>query len=206
MPVNYSGIDNKANNNVDEMVEALKEKEPRAWDKCHNKILGLMTIPVSSRESIGVGAFYSNDSTEEDPIITVDVGPNEKYNIHVKEVDPSNANQFEMFALSCYLDDQGITERGSFGSFNRMRNASMSASGFMDMTDPAQVGKKINWVEMLKEATDVYFGNSETYAQGVESKKLMEKLQEWKEKVVDKILNGETEEKIQTGADAYTET
>lgn len=206
VPVNYGGTPNKSNNNVGEMAEAVREKEPRAWDKCHNKILGLMTIPVSSRESIGVGAFYSNDSTEEDPIITVDVGPNEKYNIHVKEVDPSNANQFEMFALSCYLDDQGITERGSFGSFNRMRNASMSASGFMDMTDPAQVGKKINWVEMLKEATDVYFGNSETYAQGVESKKLMEKLEEWKEKIVDKILNGETEEKIQTGADAYTET
>lgn len=205
MPMNYSGIDNKSNN-VDDTVDAVKEKEPRAWDKCHDKILGLMTIPVSSHESIGVCAFYSNYSTDEDPIITVDVGPNEKYDIHVKEVDPSNANQFEMFALSCYLDDKGITERGSFGSFNRMRSASMCAPGYMDMTDPNQVGKNINWVEMLKEATDVYFGNSETYAQGVESKKLMEKLEEWKKKVVDKILNGETEEKIQTGAGTYTET
>lgn len=56
VPVNYGGIDNKLNNNVNEMDEAVREKEPRVWDKCHNKILGLMTISVSSRESIGVGA------------------------------------------------------------------------------------------------------------------------------------------------------
>ena len=204
-PFFYGGVATHMNNK-DEMFESVKEKEPRAWDKNHNRILGVMTIPISSRESIGVGAFYSNESTEEDPIITVDAGPNEKYDIHVKEVDPANATQFEMFALSCYLDEQGITERCSFGSFNRMRNATMSSSGYLDMTDPEQTGKKINWLDMLKEATDAYFGNSETYAEGLESKKLMEMLQEWKEKVVDKILNGETEEKIQIGALSLTDS
>ena len=201
MPMNY-GVDNKSNNSIEETDSLIKTQLAKEEEKGSKKILGIMTVPVSNRESMGYCAYYSPDSTEEDPIISV-----RGYgDIHVNEVDPTNADRFEMFALSCYTDDQGITERGSFGSYNRMKNATMSASGFMDTTDPAQVGKKINWIEMLKEATDIYFRNSETYAQGVESKKLMEKLQEWKEKVVDKILNGETEEKIQTGADAYTET
>ncbi|MDO5156989.1 MAG: hypothetical protein Q4D51_13605, partial [Eubacteriales bacterium] len=48
--------------------------------------------------------------------------------------------------------------------------------------------------------------SSNTNSENVDQEKLNEKLAEWKEKVIAKILNGETEEKIQIGSQALTQT
>ena len=65
-----------------------------------------------------VGAYIPKESTEQDPIIQVDYkvnGERHVYNIHVNDVDPTNASDMEMFA---YLTYQGYIGNKIPGAIN----------------------------------------------------------------------------------------
>lgn len=82
------------------------------------KGIGLTSFPVSSMSSALVGAYIPKESTEQDPIIQVDYkvnGERHIYNIHVNDVDPTNASDMEMFA---YLTYQGYIGNKIPGAIN----------------------------------------------------------------------------------------
>ncbi|MBR5635673.1 MAG: hypothetical protein IKW81_01935 [Pseudobutyrivibrio sp.] len=82
------------------------------------KGIGLTSFPVSSMTSALVGAYIPKESTEQDPIIQVDYkvnGERHVYNIHVNDVDPTNASDMEMFA---YLTYQGYIGNKIPGAIN----------------------------------------------------------------------------------------
>ncbi|WP_155994915.1 hypothetical protein [Butyrivibrio sp. WCE2006] len=62
-------------------------------------VLGMSAIAVGPNASQTMIARYSDNSTEQNPIITVSLGDYGSYNISVKDVDPKEATQIEMFAL-----------------------------------------------------------------------------------------------------------
>lgn len=121
-----------------------------------------------------MSAFYSDQSTEQDPIIRVSSnygGEQRYYDVHVKKVDSRNASQLEMFALSCYLDDKGITDGGTYGSFSRMKAYAGNAaySKIIDLQNPNNVSVKVDWVSMFKEMANTYLQNIKTYSQYLDS-------------------------------------
>lgn len=68
-------------------------------------------------------AQYASDSTERDPVVTVQVNHGQEsltYQIHINKVNPRNATQLEMFALLSYADDQGMSDSGSSGSYQSL--------------------------------------------------------------------------------------
>ena len=155
--------------------------------------------------------MYSQQSTDEDPIIRVSSnygGEQRYYDVHVNEVNPYNASMLEMFALSCYQDDQGITNRGTYGSFTRMKAYRENAADLgYDVS-----GDKMDWVSMLNYMADVQ--QSETYTQYMDCRTLADKLKNKDylmsvihNKISDlasKIERGETEPTYQIGKKSFT--
>lgn len=173
---------------TDAFFESISSAAEIATTKRTGKSLGMTTIPYSDMLSYGMSAGYSDASTEEDPIVQVHAiygCATMTYDVHVKQVNPSNASQLEMFALCCYTDDQGITERGSFGSYSRMkvfaRNAYDNGYGGVDFQDPDQLTASINWTDLLQHIATDYFNNPLTYAQGIEARKLAQSMKQWEE-------------------------
>ena len=66
---------------------------------CNGKRIGITTVGNNAYL-----ATYADSSTEEDPVVKVG-----KYEVHVNDVDPTNATRMEMFALMSYLDDKGLS-------------------------------------------------------------------------------------------------
>ncbi len=138
--------------------------------------LGLTMIPYGNTNiSYGMVAYYSEDSTPDDPIIKVSSnygGQDRAYNVHVNRVNPKNASELEMFALLSYSDDVGITDGGSFGSFHKLKvtasNANLYGIG-EDVYDYENFTKvKQDWIEIMKSMMSVYMDIPQTYKQGVE--------------------------------------
>ncbi len=102
-------------------ISAAAEKTCEEND---SKVLGLTMIPGEGDISYGMAAQYASDSTEADPIIQVTSnykGRRVSYKVHINEVNPENASALEMFALCSYTDDKGITNRGTFGSWQKLK-------------------------------------------------------------------------------------
>ena len=66
---------------------------PSAGD---GKVIGMSAIAVGPNASQTMIARYSENSTEQNPIITVSLGDYGSYNISVKDVDPKEATQIEI--------------------------------------------------------------------------------------------------------------
>lgn len=207
----YRGYEATGNTKIDAFYNNMSSAVEKSETKGTEKVLGLTAVPYSDMMSYAMTATYSEASTDEDPIIRISSGyGGEKryYDVHVNEVNPSNASQLEMFALSCYQDDKGITDRGTFGSYTRMKSYAWNASdlgNFPDLQDPANAGTKLDWISMLKEMSQLYFGIPEAYSQGLDANKLADTLTKWKENIYNKLMSGETEVKIQIGGQALTQ-
>ena len=122
---------------------------PSAGD---GKVLGMSAIAVGPNASQTMIARYSENSTEQNPIIMVSLGDYGSYNISVKDVDPKEATQIEMFALCAYMDDKNITCPGSFGSYNRLKSYIQTAidmDELPDINNHLNSTKKINWLKGL---------------------------------------------------------
>lgn len=177
---------------TDAFFEKISSAAEVSTSKPVGKVLGLATMPYSGTMSYCMNATYADCSTEEDPVIRVGVtngNASEAYDVHVKRVNPANASQLEMFALCSYTDDQGLTERGTFGSYHRMkvyaRNARDNGYGGAGFEDPEQVLQKMDWTDLLKKIAKDYCANAVTFAQGLDVKSLTGFLEEWKKRTND---------------------
>ncbi|WP_026652127.1 hypothetical protein [Butyrivibrio proteoclasticus] len=127
-------------------------------------ILGMSGLVIGKGVTQNMIARYSEHSTDQYPVITVSLGDYGSYDVAVKDVDPSDATQIEMFALCSYLDDKNITCPGSTGSYNRLKSYIQSAIDMDELPDinsHVNAKKKINWLKgfeysMKKDITDQY--------------------------------------------------
>ena len=154
------------NNNIDNNTNATS----RSTSSNSGKNIGIMTIG-----SQGYIARYADSSTDADPVIKVG-----DYEVHVNKVDPKNATEIEMFALTSYMDDKGLTDNTGMKSFNKMRAYSKQAeyNGFIDGiadSDNAWTMSR-NWISILENAKDSYFRMPETYKQGLSAERLIGRL------------------------------
>ena len=179
---------------TDAFFEKITSAAEVSTSKPGEKVLGLATIPYSKTMFYCMNATYADSSTEEDPVIRVSVAYGKAsgaYDVHVKRVNPANASQLEMFALCSYTDDQGLTERGTFGSYHRMkvyaRNAWDNGYGGIDFDDPEQVLQKANWTDLLKKIAKDYCANAVTFAQGLDVKSLTGFLEKWQKRTNDLV-------------------
>lgn len=134
----------------------------------------------NTNQHYGMVASYSAESTSENPIILVSSnygGKNVTYEVNINEVNPRNASQLEMFALSSYMDDQGMTDGGSFGTYSKVKYYGLNASENGYNINIDDVMEKTDWIGMLKEMMSLYFDNSQTYAQGLDCKKILDVLE-----------------------------
>ena len=170
------------NNEIDAFYKDLSSASEKSTSHAVGDALALTAIPYNDSLSYGMLAFNSDRSTEEDPIIKISCnygGQQRYYDVHVNEVDPRNASAVEMFALCSYMDEKGMTDRGTFGSYSKLQamgsNASM-INGFVDLDDSSNYNVKVDWIKMLKEMANEYLKVPETYAQSLAANKLADEL------------------------------
>lgn len=143
----------------------MKAKMPETGKK-ENKTLGMGFLhDKNSPVSYGMVAKYTEDSTENNPIIRVRVTkPNgtEEYRININEVNPRNASEIEMFALCCYADDKGIGTGGTFGSWQTLNYYRDNAShnGYFELTNETDSFQSVkqDWMKMVQLMMKDYMG------------------------------------------------
>ena len=122
----------------------------RTTSSDNGKNIGIMTIG-----NRGFIAEYADSSTEQDPIIKVG-----DYEVRVNDVDPKNATEIEMFALTSYMDDRGLTDNTGMKTFNKMRAYSSQAeyNGFCNgIADPMTAwSQNRDWTAILQNAKETY--------------------------------------------------
>ncbi len=182
---NYAGYTVSGDVGTDAFYSGLSSAVEMAENKGRGDVLGITTLPYSNSLSYGMSAFYSEKSTPADPVIRVNSnygGENRYFDVHVNEVDGGNASQLEMFALCCYMDDQGITDGGTFGSYSRMKSYAFNDSCLdlsPDLQSPENVETKMDWVSMLKRMAEKYLQNVQTYSQYLDCGRLSAVLEKW---------------------------
>ena len=135
-------------------------------------------IGITTVGNVGYIATYADSSTEQEPIVKVG-----DYEVRINDVDPSNATKMEMFALMSYMDDKGLINNQGMKSFNKMTAYSAQAeyngycSGISDENAAWTVER--DWIGILGSAKETFFGNSQTYEQGLECQKLIGNLEKW---------------------------
>lgn len=185
----YAGYKATGDATTDAFYSGLSAATEKSETKATGDVLGLTMIPYSETMSYGMAAYYSEDSTEADPIIRVQSnygGEQRYYNVHVNDVDPRNASQLEMFALSCYTDDKGITDGGTFGSFAKMKAYAGNAAinGYtVDLQDVDSVSAKIDWISMLQRMAQDYLQNPKTYSQYLDCIGLSSAFDKWSQNI-----------------------
>lgn len=155
-------------------------------DKGEN--IGVMTIG-----NRGYIAKYADSSTEENPIIKVG-----DYEVRVNDVDPKNATEIEMFALTSYMDDKGLTDNTGMKSFNKMRAYSKQAeyNGFCSgVSEQGAVWtQKRDWTIILENAKTSYYKMPQSYHHGLSCERMINSLLEWSQGLQDnKAINSYSE-------------
>lgn len=177
------------NERVNEFYEDLTDAAEKSKSHAVGNTLSLTTIPYSETMSYGMAAFHSDKSTVNDPIIKISCnygGEQRYYDVHVNEVNPHNASAIEMFAVCAYLDEQGVTDKGTFGSYNKIKVYGQNASDsgeFLDLQDSGNYNIPVDWIKMLREMAQLYLENSRTYEQSLDASKLADVLMNIKENI-----------------------
>ena len=163
------------NAKIEANQKALKGNS-NATSSNNGKNIGVMTIGNQ-----GYIAKYADSSTDADPVIRVG-----DYEVHVNKVNPKNATEIEMFALTSYMDDKGLTDNTGMKSFNKMRAYSKQAEyngfvkGIADSDNAWSMSR--NWISILENAKDSYFKMPENYKHGVDCENLISSLLRWNQK------------------------
>lgn len=156
--------------NISDAAKLTEERSSRP-------VLSMTMIPDGGDITYGMTAKYAEHSTDADLVIQVSSNYGGKtviYNVNINEVNPQNASQLEMFALCAYSDDKGISQRGTFGSYQRMKvfgqNAEMNGycsglSGYRNFLDT-----KFNWMNIVSRMMNDYLqaGIYRQYRQGTQ--------------------------------------
>lgn len=182
----------------------------RSASSSNGKNIGVMTIGNK-----GFIAKYADSSTEQEPVIKVG-----DYEVRVNDVDPKNATEIEMFALTSYMDDKGLTDNTGMKTFNKMRAYSSQAeyNGFCDgIADPTTAWSlNRDWSAILQNAKDTYLAIPQAYEQGLKCQNIINSLESWGEaQLLKRVQSGDTtatrelieknasNEKIQKAMDGY---
>lgn len=185
---NYAGYTATGDAKTDAFYSGLSSAVEKADGKGKGDILGLTMIPYSDQMSYGMTAKYSDISTADDPVIRICSnygGIQRYYDVYVNEVNPRNASQLEMFALSCYMDDQGITDSGTFGSYSKMKVYVSNAAynGLCpDLQDTANLSVKLDWITVLQEMAQEYLKTPKAYTQYLSADNIAKSLEMWSQK------------------------
>lgn len=150
--------------------KASKAEEQQTFDTQgdtavgNQDLLGIGFFSVSgSNMKYGMKAEYAEDSAADNPIIKVTVQTGhgaEEYRIPINEVNPRNATEIEMFALLSYTDAQGISDGGSFGSYQRMKvyaeNAEMNGHWEGNHSFDDVQNRRYDWQQIVIDMWDDY--------------------------------------------------
>lgn len=204
----------------------------KAEGEVKGEMLGLTMVPEPGQSMVyGMRAILPEDSTPDKPVVQIvsNLGGNrEVYNVDISKIDPQNASQLEMFALLSYSDKMGISDGGTFGSFHQAKIYAGNAqdNGYIENLTghKAFFSYKFDWVKAIGTMEGEYF-TAQAYNQYENCKKLLavfdvfskdkeqtnedtdflELLRSRKDEILEKVKKGETEPKIQTGAQSFTE-
>lgn len=121
------------------------------------EFLGITMIPEEGKSvTYGMRAVLPRQADPDHPVVQVISnlgGKKEIYNVEINKVDPQNATQLEMFALLSYTDKRGITDGGTFGSYQQMKTYAMNASqnGYCGNLSGGNVFiyEKFNWSAII---------------------------------------------------------
>lgn len=157
----------------------MKAKMPET-EKKGNKTLGMGFLHEKNMpNAYGMVAKYTEDSTEDNPIIRVRVTkPNgvEEYRININEVNPRNASEIEMFALCNYADAKGIGTGGTFGSWQTLNYYKDNAAhnGYFGLSDTMEQFKSLwqDWGAMVSAMINDYM-NGGLFKQAMDGKMLL---------------------------------
>ena len=154
-------------------TEFMGKATSRTTSSSDGKNIGIMTIG-----SRGFIAEYADSSTEQDPIIKVG-----DYEVRVNDVDPKNATEIEMFALTSYMDDKGLTGNTGMKTFNKMRAYSSQAeyNGFCNgIADPMTAwSQNRDWTDILQNAKETYIAMPKAYEHGLKCQSIIDSLESW---------------------------
>ena len=158
---------------IDFDKEFMGKATSRTTSSSDGKNIGIMTIG-----NRGFIAEYADSSTEQDPIIKVG-----DYEVRVNDVDPKNATEIEMFALTSYMDDKGLTDNTGMKTFNKMRAYASQAeyNGFCNgISDPMTAwSKNRDWAAILQNAKETYFAMPQAYEHGLKCQSIIDSLESW---------------------------
>lgn len=178
----------------EEFYSGVSSATQMAEDEGENsgKVIGLTMIPYGDTDvRYGMKAQYAAESTPDHPVIQVTSnygGKQAVYKVDVNEVDPRNASQLEMFALLSYSDDQGISDGGSFGSYQRMKNYADNAqmNGYWEGNEDwdSFANAKHDWIAIMNKMTDDY-SQAGVYSQYLKGQELVSTLSRFSIRHVD---------------------
>lgn len=180
-----SQYEKSCNEKVNSFYADLTSAAEKSQSHAVGDALSLTTIAYDENISYGMMAFRSDKSTDEDPIIKVSCnygGEQRYYDVHVKEVNPANASQMEMFAWCAWADENGITDGGTFGSYHKLKVYGSNASlldEFHDVYDAKNINTKVDWIKMLKRMAEEYLLCPETYEQSLDCNILADELERY---------------------------
>ena len=202
----YSGAGQNHNRRVECSIDnsnfVLKE------GRLKSNIIGIGSLVVAGDDTWhGITASYADDYSETNPLIKVRVEtPHgvEEHHINVKEVDPRNATEIEMFALCSYADATGQGTGSASGSWQTlMYHISYAGhndySGMPNSLEECNTVRR-NWVETVSSVVDDYM-NGGLYRQAIDGRKLVDLF----DSHIEKYFNPEEEhEKEKTGFEENT--
>lgn len=140
--------------------------------------IGFLDVPGTNME-YGMKAEHAEDYSADNPVIKVTVqtmqGAEEHF-INVKEINPKNASEIEMFALCNYADATGQGTGGTFGSWQTLKYYSDNAvhNGYFERSNTMDLFKtlKQDWTSMAESMINDYI-NGGLYKQAMDGNKLM---------------------------------
>lgn len=142
---------------VEDFYQGVSSAAECTEEENNTDVIGLTMIPYEYNGiTYGMSARYAKESTEENPIVQVTSnygGKEVSYKVAINEVNPESASELEMFALLSYADDKGMTDGGTYGSYQRLKVYTMNAeqSGYiLPLSDynGFLTGKR-NWVDII---------------------------------------------------------
>lgn len=147
------------------------------------EFLGLTMVPEEGQTvTYGMRAMLPESSTPANPVVQVVSnlgGEKVIYNVEINKVDPDNATQLEMFALLSYTDEKGMSDGGTFGSFQQLKVYSQNASlkGYCGDLSGGDIfiNDTFEWSSILDQMMKDYF-NAEIYKQSEDCRKLIDVL------------------------------
>lgn len=173
------GIFHRLSGKAGEQFEStLSSSVTRTQEKLTGEVIGITALAPDAGTNVSyvVAARYAECSTREQPVIQVNIGGS-GYQVCVNEVNPKGASMLEMFALCCYTDQEGITEKGTCTTFGQLKLAAdhAAANGYGGNISNVNefIGEKQDWESIVSAIKDDYLEENK-YDQYLQCLRLMD--------------------------------